>query len=63
MTKRIGPLRSIRQCLPLNERIPFYNTVIKLVPDFCTVEQSGVQHQKVILDEFFAFRKEQLVLS
>ena len=27
----IGLLRSIRQYLPLNERVPFYNAAIKLV--------------------------------
>ena len=31
LTKRIGLLRSIRQYLPLNERILFYNTTIKPV--------------------------------
>ena len=53
-------LRSIRQYLPLNERILFYNTTVK--PVFLYDGQSGVQHQSIILDEFFVFRKEQLML-
>jgi len=31
LTKRIGLLRSMRQYLPLNERIVFYNTAVKTV--------------------------------
>ena len=56
----IGLLRSIRQYLPINERILFYSTAIK--PVFLYGGTSGVLHQSVILGEFLVFRKEQLVL-
>ena len=60
LTKRIGLLRSIRQYLPLNERLFFTTQLLSLYS--YTAEQSGVLHQSAILGEFFVFKKEQLVL-